>query len=104
MARSVEGEAKGLPWWFGRTRGSANTPLLPPSVSFDAGAGTTAKGVLAMCSASWSTSMAASARFAGECSPSRAKVDEASMNGMIAFPAMRDVHRCGGEESKMIKN
>ena len=84
--------------------GSVDPPLLPPGVSFDAGAGTTAKGVMAMCSASCSTSMAASARFAGEGSPSKAKVDEASMNGMIAFPAMTDVQRCGEEESKMIKN
>ena len=104
MACGVEREAEGLPWWFGRTRGSTNPPLLPPGVSFDAGAGTTAKGVLAMCSASCSTSMAASARFAGEGSPSKAKVDEASMNGTIAFPAMRGVQRCGEEESKMIKN
>ena len=84
--------------------GSVDPPLLPPGVSFDAGAGTTTKGVMAMCSASCSTSMAASARFAGEGSPSKAKVDEASMNGTIAFPAMRDVQRCGEEESKMIKN
>ena len=104
MVRGVEREAEGLPWWFGQTRGSTDPPLLPPGVSFDAGAGTTAKGVLAMCSASWSTSMAASARFAGEGSLSRAKVDEASMKGTIAFPTMRDVQRCGGKESKMIKN
>ena len=48
--------------------------------------------------------MAASGRFASEGSPSWAKVDEASMNETIAFPAMRGVQRCGGEESKMIKN
>ena len=51
-ARGVEREAEGLPWWFGRTRGFADPPLLPPGVSFDAGARMTAKGVLAMCSAS----------------------------------------------------
>ena len=76
----------------------------PPGVPSNAGAGMTANGVLAMCSASWSKSMATSARFVGEGSPSRAKVDEASLNGTIALPAMGIVQRCGEEESKKIKN
>jgi len=49
-------------------------------------------------------SMAASVRFAGEGSPSWAKVDEVSLNGTIALPAMGIVQRCGEEESKEIKN
>ena len=63
-----------------------------------------ANGVLEMCSASWSTSMAASARFAGEGSPSRAKLVEPSLNGTIALPAMENAQSCGEEESKKIKN
>ena len=47
--------------------------------------------------------MAASARFAGEGSPSRANVDEASLNGMIALPAMGNDQSCGRDESKKIK-
>ena len=47
--------------------------------------------------------MAARARFTGEGSPSRANVDEASLNGMIALPAMGNDHSCGGDESKKIK-
>ena len=78
--RGDEREAEGLPWWFGRTRGSIDLPWAPLGASFDAGAGMIANGVLAMCSASRSTSMAASARFASEGSPSRANVDEASLN------------------------
>ena len=62
-----------------------------------------ANGVLAMCSASWSTSMDARARFAGEGSPSRANVDEASLNGTIVLPAMENDQSCGGDESKKIK-
>ena len=80
MVRSDEQEAVGPPRWFGRTRGSAGPLLAPLAASFNAGAGMTANGVLAMCSASRSTSMAASARFASEGSPSRANVDEASLN------------------------
>ena len=56
-----------------------------------------------MCSASWSTSMTARARFASKGSPSRVNVDEASLNGMIALPAMRNDQSCGGDESKKIK-
>ena len=63
-----------------------------------------ANGVLAMCSASWSTSMAASARFASEGSTSRAKVDEASLNGTSTLPAMEIFQRGGEDESKKIKN
>ena len=48
--------------------------------------------------------MAASVRFTGEGSPSRAKVHEASLSGMIALPAMGKAQRCGEEESKKIKN
>ena len=62
-----------------------------------------ANGVLAMCSASWSTSMTARARFAGEGSPSRVNMDEVSLNGMIALPAMGNDQSCGGDESKKIK-
>ena len=90
--------------WFGQTRGSAGPPLALLGISSDAGAGMIANGVLVMCLASWSTSMAASARFAIEASPSRAKVDEASLNGMIALPAMGKAQSCGEEESKKIKN
>ena len=89
---------------FGRTRGSAGPSLAPLGVSSDAGAGMITNGVLAICSASWLTSMAARARFTGEGSPSRAKVDEASLNGMIILPAMGIVQRGGEEESKKIKN
>ena len=78
-------------------------PLAPLASSIEAGAGMIANGVLEMCSASWSTSMATRARFAGEGSPSRANVDEASLNGMIALPAMGNDHSCGGDESKKIK-
>jgi len=49
-----------------------------------------ANGILEMCSASWSTSMAARARFAGEGCPSRANVDEALLKGMIALLAMEN--------------
>ena len=48
--------------------------------------------------------MAASVRFTGEGSPSRARVDEASLNGTSALPAMGMVQRGGEEESKKIKN
>ena len=34
MARSVEGEAEGLPWWFGRTRGSGDPGKAPSSPNF----------------------------------------------------------------------
>ena len=101
--RTVEREAEGPPWWFGRTRGSADPPLAPLASSFKAGAGMIANGVLEMCSASWSTSMATRARFAGEGSPSRANVDEALLDGMIALPAMGNDQSCGGDESKKIK-
>ena len=47
--------------------------------------------------------MTARVRFAGEGSPSRANVDEASLNGMIALPAMGNDQSCGGDESKKIK-
>ena len=47
--------------------------------------------------------MTARARFAGKGSPSRANVDEASLNGMIALPAMGNDQSCGGDESKKIK-
>jgi len=101
--RDAEREAEGPLRWFGRTRGSADPPLAHLAASFDAGAGMTANGVLAMCSASWSTSMVARARFAGEGSPSRANMDEAALNGMIALPAMENAQSCGEEESKKIK-
>jgi hypothetical protein len=102
--RADERQDEGPPWRFGRTRGSAGPPLALLGISSDAGAGMIANGVLVMCLASWSTSMAARARFAGEGSPSRAKVDEASLNGMIALPAMGRAQSCGEEESKKIKN
>ena len=101
--RGVEREAEGPPGWFGRTRGSAGPLSAPLASPFGAGAGMTANGILAMCSASWSISMTAMARFAGEGSHSRANVDEASLNGMIALPAMGNDQSCGGEESKKIK-
>ena len=85
------------------TKGSADPPLVPLDASFDAGACMIANGFLVTCSASWSTSMAASARFAGEGSPSRANVDEVSLNGMIALPAMENAQSCGGDERKKIK-
>ena len=85
-------------------QGFGRPALAPLGASFDAGTGIIANGVLAMCSASWSTFMAASARFAGEGSPSRAKVDEASLSGMIALLAMGKAQSCGEEESKKIKN
>ena len=47
--------------------------------------------------------MTARARFAGEGSPSRANVDEASLNGMIVLPAMGNDQSCRGDESKKIK-
>ena len=47
--------------------------------------------------------MTVRARFAGEGSPSRANVDEVSLNGMIALPAMGNDQSCGGDESKKIK-
>ena len=47
--------------------------------------------------------MTARTRFAGEGSPLRANVDEASLNGMIALPAMGNDQSCGGDESKKIK-
>ena len=103
MVRGVEREAEGLLGWFGRTRGSADPPLAPLGASFIAGAGMITNGVLPMCSASWSTSMVASARFAGEGSPLRANVDEASLNGTIVLPTMEKAQSCGGEESKKIK-
>ena len=88
---------------FGRTRGSAGPPVAPLASSFEAGAGMIANGILEMCSASWSTSMAASARFAGKGSPSTANVDEASLKGTIALPAMGMIRVCGEDESKRIK-
>ena len=100
---SVEREAEGPLGWFGRTRGSAGPLSAPLASPFSADAGMTANGVLEMCSASWLTSMTARARFAGEGSPSRANVDEASLNGMIALPAMGNDQSCGGDESKKIK-
>ena len=48
--------------------------------------------------------MVASAWFAGEGSPSRAKVDMASLNAMIALSSMGIVQRGGQKESKKIKN
>ena len=103
MVRGVEREDEGAPRWFGRTKGSAGPLLAPLASSFNVGAGITANGVWAMCLASWSTSMATRARFAGEGSPSRANVDEASLNGMITLPAMGNDQSCGGDESKKIK-
>ena len=52
IMRGDEREAEGPPRWFGRTRGSAGPLLAPLASSFDAGAGMTANGVLAMSSAS----------------------------------------------------
>ena len=63
-----------------------------------------ANGVLAMCLASWSSSITASTRFSSEGSPSRVKVDEVSLNKTIALPAMGIVQKCGEERSKKIKN
>ena len=54
-------------------------------------------------SASWLISMTGRARFTGEGSPLRANVDEASLNGLIALPAMGNDQSCGGDESKKIK-
>ena len=88
MVRGVEREAEGLLGWFGRTRGSAGPLSAPLASPFSADAGMTTNGVLEMCSASWLTSMTARARFAGEGSPSRANMDEASLNGTIALLAM----------------
>ena len=65
MVRGVEREAERPPGWFGRTRGSAGPLSAPLTSPFGAGAGMTANGVLVMCSASWSISMTARARFAG---------------------------------------
>ena len=101
--RGVEWEAEEPPGWFGRTRGSAGPLSAPLASPFGAGAGMTTNGILAMCSASWSISMTAMARFAGEGSPSRANVDEASLDGMIALQAMENDQSCGGDESKKIK-
>ena len=103
MMRGDEWEAEGPPRWFGRTRGSAGPLLAPLASSFDAGVGMTTNGVLAMCSAFWSTSMVARARFAYEGSPSRANVDEALLNGTIALPAMENAQSCGGDERKKIE-
>ena len=47
--------------------------------------------------------MAARVSFVGEGSPTRANVDETSLNGMIALPAIGNDQSCGGDESKKIK-
>ena len=97
-------EALQLPGGGGRPKGSAGPLSAPLTSPFGAGAGMTTNGVLAMCSASWSTSMTARARFAGEGSPSSVNMGKASLNGMIALPAMGKGQSCGEEERKKIKN
>jgi hypothetical protein len=62
-----------------------------------------AEGVVALCSASSSTLMFAIAWFAGEDSPSRAKVETEPTNWMRALPAMvvqKVLRRKGDEESR----
>ena len=75
------------------------TPWLAPLLPiFFPGAGRMARGVLAMCIASFSTAGLAKARLAGEGSPSSPKVDMDPTNGTRDLPAMV-IRVCGIKEA-----
>jgi hypothetical protein len=88
VERGAERGAEGPPPWFGRTKGSTNPYMASLGTSFGPSAGMIAKGIMAMCSASSSMPMVAKAWFAGDASPSRAKVETEPMKGTRALLAM----------------